>query len=61
MRDRHAHPPDGVIDDYGVRVLQQARQFHGDFSKSHAATAKDLNSGEDHESDVILRTYPVIK
>lgn len=42
--------PDGVIDDYGVGMLQQARQFHGNFSKSHASTAKDLNSRAEVES-----------
>lgn len=31
-------------------MLQQACQFHGNFSKSHACTAKDLNSRLDDES-----------
>lgn len=50
LRDIHAGIPDGVIDDYGVGMLQQARQFHGNFSKSHASTAKDLNSRLNDES-----------
>lgn len=36
------HLPNRVIDNDGVRVLQQARQFHGNLSKPHARTAKDL-------------------
>lgn len=47
MRD---HPPDGVIDDYGVRVLQKACQLHGYFSKPHTSAAKDLNNGVGHKS-----------
>lgn len=50
LRDIHAGIPDGVIDDYGVGMLQQACQFHGNFSKSHASTAKDLNSRLNNES-----------
>lgn len=42
--------PDGVIDDYGVGMLQQARQLHRNFSKSHASTAKDLSSTAEDES-----------
>lgn len=52
LRNSHTYLPDGVIDDYGVGVLQQASQFHGNFSESHATTAKDLNSGVEHESNV---------
>lgn len=44
------HTPDGMIDDYGVGVLQEARQLHGYFSKSHSSAAKDLNNGVGHES-----------
>lgn len=50
LRDIRARIPDGVIDDDGVGMLQQARQFHGNFSKSHASTAKDLNSRVEDES-----------
>lgn len=37
------YTPDYVIDDDGVRVLQQARQFHWNLSKPHARAAKDLH------------------
>lgn len=32
-----------VIDNNGVRVLQQARQFHGNLREPHAWTAEDLD------------------
>lgn len=35
--------PNHVIDNDGVRVLQQARQFHGNLREPHARTAEDLN------------------
>lgn len=54
LRDRHTCIPDCVIDDYGVGMLQQTRQFHGNFSKSHASTAKDLNSRVEDESLINL-------
>lgn len=40
----HTPLPNDVIDNDGVRVLQQARQFHGNFREPHARTAKDLRS-----------------
>lgn len=40
----HTTLPNDVIDNDGVRVLQQARQFHGNLREPHAMTAKDLNS-----------------
>lgn len=42
----HAALPNHMIDNDGVRVLQQARQFHGNLSKPHASAAKDLNSSK---------------
>lgn len=35
--------PDDVVDDDGVRVLQQASQFHWNLCKPHARAAKDLH------------------
>lgn len=40
----HTPLPNHVIDNDGVRVLQQARQFHGNLGKPHARAAKDLHS-----------------
>lgn len=37
--------PDDVIDNDWVRVVQQARQFHGNIRELHAWTAKDLRFG----------------
>lgn len=35
--------PNDVIDNNGVRVLQQACQFHGNLREPHAWTAEDLD------------------
>lgn len=34
--------PDGVVDDDGIRVLQEPCQLHGDLREAHADTVKDL-------------------
>lgn len=40
----HITLPNDVIDNDGIRVLQQTRQFHGNLREPHPMTAKDLNS-----------------
>ena len=40
----HTPLPNHVIDNDGVRVLQQAGQFHGNLGEPHSRTAEDLNS-----------------
>lgn len=40
----HTPLPNHVIDNDGVRVLQQAGQFHGNLREPHARTGKDLNN-----------------
>ena len=41
--------PDEVVDDDGVRVLQQTRQLHGDLRELHTSTAEDLPAGGEHQ------------
>lgn len=42
--------PDHVVDNDGVRVLQEAGQLHGNLREPHARTAEDLNRF-DYETD----------
>lgn len=42
--------PDDVVDDDGVRVLQQACQFHWNLGKPHARAAKDLHEKNNQKS-----------
>lgn len=39
----HAPLPNDMIDNNGVRMLQQACQLHGNLREPHAWTAKDLD------------------
>lgn len=45
--------PDGVIDNDGVRVLQQTCQFHGYLSEPHARASKDLTDREQNVSHLL--------